>query len=45
MDHYRGFAFYTVAFSCVANLQMTWAAPILRGPSARVLLLCFSRRR
>jgi hypothetical protein len=38
VDHYRGFAVYTVAFSCFAILQMTWAALILGGASPRVLL-------
>jgi hypothetical protein len=39
VDHWRQYHLYTLAFSCLAALQTTWAAMIVRRRSGRVLLL------
>jgi hypothetical protein len=39
VDHWREYHLYTLAFSCLAVLQASWAFLILRGASVRVLAL------
>jgi hypothetical protein len=39
VDHWREYHLYTLAFSCLAALQTTWAVMLVRRRSGRVLLL------
>jgi hypothetical protein len=39
VDHFGEFPLYTLVFTVLATLQMSWAAMVLRSPSRRVLLV------